>query len=109
MNTIVARLRRPLAVAAAAMAAVAVVPTAFAGVTPWQGQTTDVPTACEPVKTFKVFKAWGDNSQYFLAPNGGLEAGVQGWKLEPGATVAMGNEPFFLNSKRDLSLLALAT
>ena len=63
--------------------------------------------ACEPVPTTKAFQAFGDSSEYFLAPNGGFEAGGAGWSLT-NASVVAGNESFFLNGKGDTRSLAIA-
>jgi hypothetical protein len=54
--------------------------------------------------TSKVFAQWGDFADYFLAPNGGLESGSNGWTLSGGAQVVSGNEPFLPTGARSLSL-----
>jgi hypothetical protein len=54
----------------------------------------------------QVFVAWGDFASYFLAPNGGLESGSNGWSLGGGAAVADGNEPFLATGGHSLSLPA---
>lgn len=61
--------------------------------------------SCGP--TAPVFSPWGDQHQYFLAPNGGFEAGSSGWNLSGGAHVVSGNEPFYIHSKQDSSSLYL--
>jgi hypothetical protein len=63
--------------------------------------------ACEPVATTKAFQAFGDSSEYFLAPNGGFESGSAGWSLT-NASVVAGNESYFLNGKGDTRSLAIA-
>jgi hypothetical protein len=63
--------------------------------------------ACEPIDTTKAFQAFGDSSEYFLAPNGGLESGSAGWALA-NASVVSGNESYFLNGKGDARSLAIA-
>ena len=57
-----------------------------------------------PFPSSKVFSPWGDNHDYYLAPNVGLEAGSYGWKLSGGASVVSGNEPFYATGKNSLSL-----
>jgi hypothetical protein len=63
--------------------------------------------ACDYDGAEQVFKPWGDNHFYVLAPDGGFESGGAGWSLSGGATTVEGNESFFLNDavdKRSLSL-----
>jgi hypothetical protein len=55
------------------------------------------------------FRQWGDPSWYFLMPDGGFEAGAQGWALSNGAAVSDGNEPFFANDPNDEHSLVLPT
>jgi hypothetical protein len=47
--------------------------------------------ACPTVSTAKTFQAFGDSSDYFLAPSGSFESGAAGWSL-PRASVVSGNE-----------------
>jgi hypothetical protein len=63
--------------------------------------------ACEPTATVKAFEAFGDSSDYFLAPNGGLESGSAGWQLT-NASVVSGNESYFVNAKSDTRSLSIA-
>lgn len=63
--------------------------------------------ACNYSGAEQVFRPWGDNHYYVLAPDGGFEAGGSGWSLGGGATTVAGNESLFLNDagdKRSLSL-----
>jgi hypothetical protein len=57
-----------------------------------------------PTSGAQVFSPWGDSRSYYLAPNGGLESGANGWTLSGGATVASGNQPFFKSGSHSLSL-----
>lgn len=57
-----------------------------------------------PSSGTQVFSPWGDLGSYFLAPNGGLEQGSQGWSLSGGAAVVSGNEPFYATGSHSLSL-----
>jgi hypothetical protein len=63
--------------------------------------------ACDPVPTTKAFQSFGDSSDYFLADNGGFEAGSAGWQLT-NASVVSGNESYFLNGKGDSRSLSIA-
>jgi hypothetical protein len=56
--------------------------------------------ACPTAPTTKAFKAFGDSSDYFLAPNGGLESGATGWTLS-NASVGSGNESAHLHGSGD--------
>jgi hypothetical protein len=57
--------------------------------------------------TAPVFSPWGDDAQYALAPDGGLEAGASGWALSDGAAVQAGNEQFQVGGADDASSLAI--
>lgn len=63
--------------------------------------------ACSYTGAEQVFKPWGDLNSYVLAPDGGFEAGGQGWYLGGGAKVVSGNESFNLNGAGDSRSLAL--
>jgi hypothetical protein len=63
--------------------------------------------ACPYSGAEQVFKPWGDQSRYVLAPDGGFEAGGAGWSLAGGARAVEGNESFFLNDSADAKSLAL--
>jgi hypothetical protein len=54
----------------------------------------------------QVFEPWGDSHNYVLAPDGGFEAGAQGWALR-GAKTVDGNESFYLNDAGDSRSLSL--
>ena len=56
--------------------------------------------ACPTPPTVKAFQAFGDSSDYFLAPNGGFESGTAGWALS-NASVGSGNESHYLHGKSD--------
>jgi hypothetical protein len=55
----------------------------------------------------QVFLPWGDPAWYASVPDGGLEAGGDGWTLRGGAAIAAGNEPFYVRSREDRRSLAL--
>lgn len=63
--------------------------------------------ACDYRGAEQVFKPWGDNHFYVLAPDGGFEAGGSGWSLSGGATAVAGNESFYLNDAADQRSLSL--
>jgi hypothetical protein len=53
------------------------------------------------------FAPWSDSSDYFLAPDGGLEQGGAAWTLRGRAAVVEGNEPFGAGASGDASALRL--
>ena len=57
-----------------------------------------------PSRGTQVFAPWSDLRSYYLAPNGGLENGSNGWSLSGGAAVGSGNQPFFGSGTHSLSL-----
>jgi len=63
--------------------------------------------ACDYTGAEQVFKPWGDQHSYVLAPDGGFEAGGQGWALAGGATTVAGSESLYLNDPGDSRSLAL--
>lgn len=63
--------------------------------------------ACDYVGAEQVFKPWGDNHFYVLAPDGGFESGGEGWSLSGGAKAVGGNESFYLNDASDNRSLSL--
>jgi hypothetical protein len=64
-------------------------------------------SACSYSGAEQVFGAWGDQRSYVLAPDGGFEAGGQGWALSGGASVVAGNESYYLNDAADSRSLSL--
>jgi hypothetical protein len=63
--------------------------------------------ACSYSGAEKVFSPWGDQHDYVLAPDGGLEAAGSGWQLNHGAAVVEGNESYYLNGAGDSKSLSL--
>ena len=63
--------------------------------------------ACDYRGAEQVFRPWGDNHFYVLAPDGGFEAGGTGWTLSGGAATVAGNESFYLNDAADQRSLSL--
>jgi hypothetical protein len=86
-------IKKLIAIAAGALA-IAIVPAGAA-------------QACTYSGAEQVFSPWGDQHSYVLAPDGGFEAGGQGWYLGSGAKVVSGNESFNLNGEGDSHSLAL--
>ena len=62
--------------------------------------------SCPGVTYAQPFAQWGDSNNYFLATGGSFE-GTNSWSLAGGAQVVRGNEPFYLNSKKDSHSLLL--
>ncbi len=63
--------------------------------------------ACDYRGAEQVFRPWGDNHFYVLAPDGGFEAGGSGWSLAGAAATVEGNESFYLNDPADSRSLSL--
>lgn len=63
--------------------------------------------ACDYRGAEQVFRPWGDNHFYVLAPDGGFENGGTGWSLSGGAATVAGNESFYLNDAADQRSLSL--
>ena len=63
--------------------------------------------ACSYTGAKQVFKPWGDQHEYVLAPNGGFESGASGWSLAGGAGLVAENEAFHLNAAGDSTSLSL--
>jgi len=63
--------------------------------------------ACSYSGAEQVFRPWGDQHSYVLAPDGGFEAGGSGWALSGGAKAVPGNESFYLNDENDSRSLSL--
>ena len=63
--------------------------------------------ACSYAGAEQVFKPWGDSHNYVLGPDGGFEAGAQGWTLSGGASPVSGNESYYLNGRTDSQSLYL--
>lgn len=65
-------------------------------------------SACSYSGAAQVFSPWGDRHSYVLAPDGGFEAGGQGWALSGGASAVAGNESYYLNGASDSRSLSLS-
>ncbi|HEX8065233.1 MAG TPA: hypothetical protein VF520_01770 [Thermoleophilaceae bacterium] len=86
-----ARLLAPIAVAIALAAAA---PPASAGL------LVSTATSCDSAVLEQPFRRWLDYSSYTLLRNGGFEAGSKNWTLSS-ASVASGNETFYVHGSRD--------
>jgi len=62
---------------------------------------------CPAVPTAQTFSPWGDVADYFLAPDGGIEAGAAGWDLDDGAAAVEGNETYAVGGTDDHRSLSL--
>ena len=96
--------KRPLFILAVIVCALAPATPANAsllgGVLPGLIGTSDTPATCD-TKTSQPFARWGDTRNYVLVPGGSFESGTAGWKLNGGAKVVSGNEPFYVRSTTD--------
>jgi hypothetical protein len=89
-----------LCAACAALLALAIPATASAG------SLEDNAPSCDTQILGQPFLPWADVASYTLNPGGSFENGPAGWSLD-GASVASGNEPFYVgdaNDRRSLSL-----
>lgn len=93
--------RRAMTACAVALAATVVFsgPATAAAATPAAG--------CPVVPTVQPFGPWQDFADYFLAPDGDIEAGATSWDLEGGAAAVEGNQPFRVGDPGDHMSLRL--
>jgi hypothetical protein len=63
--------------------------------------------SCDDGATSRPFLPWLDLAQYKPAPDGGFEAGAQGWSLAGGAQTVAGNEPWTVGAKADDTALRI--
>jgi hypothetical protein len=63
--------------------------------------------ACSYPGAQPVFKPWGDQRSYVLAPDGGFEAGGAGWTLGGSAKAVTGNESYNLAGATHSNSLSL--
>jgi hypothetical protein len=92
------------ALAVASIAVAATVPAASAA----SAATAD-PLPCAARDTSQVFAPWLDLAHYFAASNGGFESGDDDWRLDGGAAVVDGNEPYAIGGANDAHSLVLPT
>ena len=96
--------KRPLFILAVIVCALAPAAPAHAsllgGLLPGLVSTSDKPATCD-TSTSQPFARWGDTRSYVLVPGGSFESGAAGWKLNGGAKVVSGNEPFYVRSTAD--------
>ncbi len=78
----------------------------LSGVLPGIVSPSDTPEACDPNAT-QPFARWGDDNYYVLAPGGAFEPDGPDWKLNGGAKVVRGNEPFYVRARSDQHSLFL--
>jgi hypothetical protein len=90
-----ARWRSVVSTAAAAFAAVALT------AAPAGAATGPSPGGCPYVPTVQPFAPWQDYDNYFLAPDGDIEAGARGWALSGGAGAVEGNNSFVVGKRTD--------
>jgi hypothetical protein len=96
--------KRPLFILAVMLCALAPAASAHAslltGVLPGLVSPSETPATCDTT-TSQPFARWGDMRNYVLVPDGSFESGAAGWKLNGGAKVVSGNEPFYVRSTAD--------
>jgi len=94
-------LRRAGAAAAAALALATTAPAAARA-------DASAPAGCAEREAAQTFLPWMDPAWYVPAPDGGLEHRAAGWTLLGGATLADGNEPYYVGGADDNRSLDLA-
>jgi hypothetical protein len=57
--------------------------------------------SCAEQMSARTFLPWLDLASYTKAPDGGFEAGANGWDLDGGAATVAGNEPFAVGGADD--------
>ncbi len=62
--------------------------------------------ACPSTPAAEVFQSFSDTAQYSLVPGGAFESGTAGWSLT-GASVASGNESYYVHGAHDSKSLAI--
>ncbi|MBA3749101.1 MAG: hypothetical protein H0W96_16650 [Solirubrobacterales bacterium] len=102
MTPIAARCRLLLTGAATLAATALLAAPATASVAPAAAGCPETPV----VQPFAQFD--GDDSDYFLAPDGGFENGAAGWTLHGQTAVTQDNEPWAVNAAGDAAALRLA-
>src|SRR5437588_6018346 len=66
-----------------------------------------LPGSCGNQVYSQPFARWGDNNSYTLVTGGTFEAGSLPWVLSSGASVAAGNESYYVNASSDRNSLSL--
>jgi hypothetical protein len=95
-----------MALGALAFSAPAHAGSLLSGVLPGLVSPSDTPATCD-TSSSQPFARWGDTSFYVLTPGGSFESGSPTWKLNGGAKVVSGNEPFYVHSAADRHSLYL--
>jgi hypothetical protein len=93
---------RSLATALIAIASLLVITAAPANA----GVLVKTAIGCTTPPTGQPFARWGDSALYSLVSNGGLESGGTDWSLS-GASVASGNETYYVHGTSDSNSLYL--
>lgn len=66
-----------------------------------------LPGSCGSEVYKQPFSQWGDNANYTLVPGGSFETGAPAWAKSGGATVASGNESYYVTAASDGRSLSL--
>jgi hypothetical protein len=85
----------------------ALVALALAVAAPASAATTDGLVGDCGYTYVQPFTPWLDLASYALFPDGGLESGGDGWRLDGGAAVASENESFYVRDPDDSKSLSL--
>lgn len=80
---------------------------ALVAIAPQTGGSSITPVGCQDAFLEQPFLPWLDPAYYTLVPNGGFENGSADWTLTGGATVAAGNESYFVRAPSDSQSLSL--
>jgi hypothetical protein len=67
--------------------------------------TTGSASSCDPAA--QPFAPWRDYAYYIPVPGGSFESGSPSWQLAGGASVVVGNEPYYVRSSSDRRSLYL--
>ena len=62
---------------------------------------------CQEEELKRVFLPWADIAQYQFSPDGGFEAGGEGWALSGGAHAVSGNSSHYVHSEDDTKSLSM--
>jgi hypothetical protein len=92
----------------AVLAAIASLAVAGPAVAAPAGAATSMASPCSSPPTSQVFRPWGDLNDYFLAHGGDFES-TGGWRLNGGARLVGGSEPFNATGKAGKTSLSLPT
>jgi hypothetical protein len=91
----------------AVLIACAVLGTLILGRPAYAGPLVASAPDCDDQALSRPFVPWVDVARYTPHPGGGFEGALDGWRLDDGAEVVQGNEPFAVASSDDAHALSL--